>query len=51
MQDYAKLYKKRYSERRSQSLLNQIRRIIYGNLSPAIQLMAIMIILSVKSRR
>jgi len=51
MQDYAKLYKKRYSERRSQSMLNQIRRIIYGSLPPLVQLVAIMIVVSARTKR
>lgn len=50
MQDYQKLYKKRYTERRSTKLLNLVRRIVYSKLTPAMQLVAIMMLVSFKSR-
>lgn len=56
MQDYSNLYVKRfriksYSEKRSQSLLNKIRRVIHSKLPPMMQLVAVLALLAVQSRR
>jgi len=51
MQDYAELYKKNYSERRSQSILNKIRRIIHSSVSPLSKLLLIAILIHVTNRK
>ena len=51
MQDYAKMYRRKFSQRRTQTMLNQIRRIIRSDLSPFIQLVMIMVIVSIANRR
>lgn len=42
----SKSYKYRYSDRRDCRVINQIRRIIYSNLSPMMQIVALMFLLS-----
>ena len=51
MQDYAKLYKWRYSERRSSRLVNRIRRVVYSNLPKSIQLVVIIGLVALYPRR
>jgi len=51
MDDYSQLYKKRFTERRSQSLLNQIRRIVLSNWPPITQVAAIMLLVTIKDHR
>jgi len=51
MQDYAELYKKNYSERRSQSIVNKIRRILKSGVNPLSKLVLIAIIVHVTYRK
>jgi len=51
MQDYAKLYKCRYTERRSQSIVNKIRRILKSGVNPLSKLVLIAIIVHVTYRK
>ena len=47
MQDYQKLYKRKFREKRNQCMLNRIRRIIFSNIPPLLQLAAIIMLVSI----